>query len=105
MRNQRISFLALSGLMEDAEKIRHNGMHRNTAASLISYSDRSSAKSGRRTGVLLRSRDDDLALLQGPGKLRNFLCLVVHLDCRSFSSRDRADALREACRGSSVVTS
>jgi len=72
LRNQRIAFLALSGLMEDAEKIRHNGMHRNTAASLISYSDRSSTKSGRRTGVLLRSRDDDLALLQGPGKLRIF---------------------------------
>jgi hypothetical protein len=35
LRNQRIAFLALSGLMEDAEKIRHNGMHRNTAASLI----------------------------------------------------------------------
>jgi hypothetical protein len=65
--------------MEDAEKIRHNGMHRCAFeyGSLVDlYFDRSPAKSGRRTGVLLDRGMTNSLYYEDPGSY-DFLCVVA----------------------------
>jgi catechol 2,3-dioxygenase-like lactoylglutathione lyase family enzyme len=66
--NHRIAFLAVPGLSDDADKVRHNGMHHcafeySNFAELMSTFDRL-----RQAGVepaFSLDRDDNLALLQG----------------------------------------
>ena len=65
--NHRIAFLAVPGLGDDADKIRHNGMH-HCAFEYASFADLMSSygrlrEAGRRTGVLYRSQRDDFDLL------------------------------------------
>jgi catechol-2,3-dioxygenase len=65
--NHRIAFLAVPGLTDDVDKIRHNGMH-HCAFEYGSFGDLMSSydrlrKGERRAGVLCRSRLDDFDLL------------------------------------------